>query len=114
MKVYVGNLPWSVDDQKLESMFSEFGELTEATVLKDKFSGRSKGFGFVTFANDEDAKKAIAAMNDKDIEGRKLKVNEAKPFDPDAPRPPRRDFGGRGGDRGGRGGGYGGGDRRRF
>ena|SRR3989337_2394971 len=117
MKVYVGNLPWSVDDGKLESMFSEFGDITEATVLKDKFSGRSKGFGFVTFANDEDAKKAIAAMNDKDIEGRKLKVNEAKPFDPDAPRPPRRDFGDRGGDRGGRGGGrggYGGGDRRRF
>ncbi|MEX2016971.1 MAG: RNA-binding protein [Candidatus Pacearchaeota archaeon] len=114
MKVYVGNLPWSVDDGKLETMFSEFGDITEATVLKDKFSGRSKGFGFVTFANDDDAKKAISAMNDKDIEGRKLKVNEAKPFDPDAPRPPRRDFGDRGGDRGGsrgggRSGGYGGG-----
>jgi len=119
MKIYVGNLPWTVDDQKLESMFSEFGEVAEATIIKDKFSGRSKGFGFVTFNSDDEAQKAIAAMNDKDIEGRKLKVNEAKPMDPDRPRPPRRDFGDRGGDRGGsrgggRGGGYGGGDRRRF
>jgi|SRR3990172_3052721 len=117
MKVYVGNLPWSVDNSKLESMFSEFGEVAEASVIIDKFSGRSKGFGFVTFNDDAAAQKAIAEMNDKDIEGRKLKVNEAKPMDPDRPRPPRRDFGDRGGDRGGRGGGrggFGGGDRRRF
>jgi RNA recognition motif-containing protein len=102
MKIYVGNLPWNIDDAKLSELFSEFGEVAEATVLKDKFSGRSKGFGFVTFNNDEEAKKAIAKMNDKEVEGRKLKVNEAKPFDPDAPRPQRRSFGGRGG-YGGRG-----------
>jgi RNA recognition motif-containing protein len=119
MKIYVGNLPWTVDDEKLESMFSTYGEVAEATVIKDKFSGRSKGFGFVTFNDDAAAQKAIAEMNDKDIEGRRLKVNEAKPMDPDRPRPPRRDFGGdrggsRGGDRGGSRGGYGGGDRRRF
>jgi RNA recognition motif-containing protein len=110
MKIYVGNLPWTVDDGKLQEMFSEYGEVSEATVLKDKFTGRSKGFGFVTFSDDSSAQKAIKAMNDKDIEGRKLKVNEAKPFDPDAPRP-RRSFGGP--SRGGFGGGNSGGGRGR-
>ena len=118
MKIYVGNLPFSVDDEKLNEIFAEFGEITEATVIKDKFSGRSKGFGFVTFASKESAEKAIAKMNDKAVEGRNLKVNEAKPMDPDAPRRPRRDFGGGGGFGGGRGGGdrggFGGGARRRF
>jgi RNA recognition motif-containing protein len=115
MKIYVGNLPWSVDNEKLEKMFSHHGEVAEATVITDKFSGRSKGFGFVTFNDDSSAQKAIAEMNDKDVEGRKLKVNEAKPMDPDAPRRPRRDFGDRDGGRGGgRGGSYGGGERRRF
>ena len=112
MKIYVGNLPFSVDDEKLREIFGEFGEISEATVIKDKFSGRSKGFGFVTFASKEGAEKAIAEMNDKAVEGRNLKVNEAKPMDPDAPRRPRRDFGG---DRGGNGGGRSfGGPRRRF
>ena len=92
-KVYVGNLPFSVGQDKLKELFSEFGEIAEATVISDKFSGRSKGFGFVTFAKAEDAAKAIAAMNDKDVEGRPLKVSEAKPMDPDRPRQPRRDFG---------------------
>jgi len=80
MKVYVGNLPYKVDDRALKEMFSEYGEVTEAVVISDKYSGRSKGFGFVTFANDEDAKKAIEAMNGKDMEGRELKVNEARPM----------------------------------
>ena len=97
MKVYVGNLPWSVDSNGLKELFAEFGEIEEATVINDKFSGRSKGFGFVTFTNKEDAEKAIAKMNEKEIEGRALKVNEAKPMDPDAPRRPRREFGGGGG-----------------
>ena len=92
MKIYVGNLPFSVDDQKLKEIFSKFGEIEEATVIKDKFSGRSKGFGFVTFKNDAEANKAISEMNDKEVEGRGLKVNEAKPMDPDRPRAPRRDF----------------------
>ncbi|MFC1682083.1 RNA recognition motif domain-containing protein [Nanoarchaeota archaeon] len=92
MKVYVGNLPFSVDQAKLSELFASFGEIEEASVISDKFSGRSKGFGFVTFKNDESAKKAIAEMNDKDIEGRKLKVNEAKPMDPDRPRAPKRNF----------------------
>ncbi len=81
MKVYVGNLPWSVDDAKLKEMFAEFGEITEATVIKDKYSGRSKGFGFVTFADDESAKKAISEMSEKELEGRAIKVNEARPME---------------------------------
>ena len=100
MKIYVGNLPWSVDDAKLREMFSKFGDVEEANVIVDKFSKRSKGFGFVTLP-DEAAAKAIAEMNEKDIEGRPLKVNEAKPLDPDAPRKPRRDFNSRGGSSGG-------------
>lgn len=110
MKVYVGNLPFSVDDEKLRELFESYGELEEAIVIKNKFSGRSKGFGFVTFKDDDSAKKAIAEMNEKEVEGRKLSVNEAKPVDPDRPRrPPRRDFDRGGGSHGGFGGG-----RRRF
>jgi len=78
MKLYVGNLPWSIDDGKLKEMFSEYGEVTEAVIIKDKFSGRSKGFGFVTFTDDEAAKKAMQEMNSKEIEGRQIKVNEAQ------------------------------------
>ena len=81
MKLYVGNLPWSVDDSKLKEMFSEFGEVIEAVIIKDKFSKRSKGFGFVTFSQGDDGKKAEKAMNGKSIEGRELKVNEAQPRD---------------------------------
>ena len=79
MKVYVGNLPYSVDSDKLKELFSAFGEVTEATVISDRYSGRSKGFGFVTFTNDEDGKKSIDEMNGKEIDGREVKVNEARP-----------------------------------
>ena len=92
MKVYVGNLPFSIDDEKLKELFGVYGEIEEANVIKDKFSGRSKGFGFVTFVNDENGQKAISEMNEKEVEGRALKVNEAKPFDPDKPRRPGRNF----------------------
>ncbi|MBU2562319.1 MAG: RNA-binding protein [Nanoarchaeota archaeon] len=105
MKVYVGNLPFNIEDEALKKLFSSYGEIEEAIVIKDKFSGRSKGFGFVTFKNDESAKKAISEMNEKEIEGRKLSVNEAKPVDPDRP---RKRFGGGGNQR------FGGGQRRRF
>lgn len=88
MKLYIGNLPFGVDQAKLKELFAPYGEIEEATVIADKFSGRSKGFGFVTFKNEADAKKAIAEMNEKEIEGRPLKVNEAKPFDPDKTRRP--------------------------
>ena len=89
MKVYVGNLDFGVDDEALKNLFTSYGEIEEAIVIKDKFSGRSKGFGFITFKEDESAKKAISEMNDKEVEGRKLKVNEARPMEE---RPPRRDF----------------------
>ena len=92
MKIYVGNLPFTVDDEGLKKTFESYGEIEEATVIKDKFSGRSKGFGFVTLKDDESAKKAIAEMNEKEVEGRKIVVNEAKPFDPDRPRKPKRSF----------------------
>ena len=91
MKIYVGNLPFTVDSDKLKELFASYGDIEEATVISDKFSGRSKGFGFVTFKEEASAQKAIAEMNGKKVEERELKVNEAKPME-DRPRPPRRDF----------------------
>ena len=79
-KVYVGNLPFGVEDKELQELFSPYGEISEAVVIKDKYSGRSKGFGFVTFVDEAAAKKAIAEMNGKEIQGRALKVSEAKPM----------------------------------
>lgn len=90
-KVYVGNLPFSIDQNGLKELFSSFGEISEVSLISNKFSGRSKGFGFVTFAKKEDAQKAIQEMNEKEVEGRALKVNKAKPFDPNKERP-RRSF----------------------
>ncbi len=78
-KLYVGNLPWSMTGDSLRDLFSEFGEVTEAVIISDRMSGRSKGFGFVTFASDESAQAAIQAMHEKDIEGRKIVVNVARP-----------------------------------
>jgi len=91
MKLYVGNLPFSVDEEGLKNLFKDFNA-EEVTLIKDKFSGRSKGFGFVTIADDAAAKKAISEMNEKDIDGRNIKVNEAKPFDPDRTPRPKRNF----------------------
>ena len=87
MKLYVGNLPWSVDDNALKELFTSYG-VEEAVVMKDKYSGRSKGFGFVTVTDDAAANKAISEMHEKDIEGRALTVSEAKPMvsRDDAPR----------------------------
>ena len=87
MKIYVGNLPFSVDHDGLKKIFTDF-EVEEATIISDKYSGRSKGFGFVTIADDEQAKKAISELNDKEVDGRKIKVNEAKPME----ERPKRDF----------------------
>jgi len=82
MKVYVGNLPFGVGSAELKELFATYGEVTEAIVISDKYSGRSKGFGFVTFADEAAAKKAIDEMNGKEVQGRALKVNEAKPMEP--------------------------------
>lgn len=78
-KLYVGNLPWSVTSESLHSLFAPFGEITEAIVIRDRMSGRSKGFGFVTFATEEDAQKAVDAMHEKEVEGRAIVVNVARP-----------------------------------
>ena len=93
MRIYVGNLPYSVTDEDLRETFSEFGELASAEVVKDKFSGQSKGFGFVDMPDNADADEAIKALNDQPMKGRKLTVNEARPR---ADRP-RRGGGGGGG-----------------
>tara|TARA_B100001248_G_C27047608_1_gene303759 strand:+ start:256 stop:495 length:240 start_codon:yes stop_codon:yes gene_type:complete len=77
MKLYVGNLPWSVDNSKLEELFSDFGTVISANVITDRATNRSRGFGFVEL--ESGGPEAIEAMNDSDLEGRKLNVNEAKP-----------------------------------
>ena len=87
MKLYVGNLPFTVDEEGFKKLFESYSA-EEVTLIKDKFSGRSKGFGFVTIADDEVAKKVISEMNGKDVEGRELKVSEARPME----ERPRRDF----------------------
>jgi RNA recognition motif-containing protein len=81
-KLFVGNIEWGVTDEQLQELFAEHGEVEEAVIIKDKFSGRPKGFGFVTFVKDEDADKAIEALNDHELNGRKLAVNEARPKEP--------------------------------
>ncbi len=78
-KLFVGNIAWETSNDQLQELFSQYGEVEEAIIIKDKFSGRSKGFGFVTFVNDEDADKATSELHEKDYNGRNLVVNEAKP-----------------------------------
>ncbi len=112
-RIYVGNLPFSVTQEKLKELFSQYGEIEEAVVVANKFSGRSKGFGFVSFKEDASAEKAVAEMDKKEVEGRALNVKEAIPFDENAPRKERR-FERRDGGRGfgGRQGGFNRGPRR--
>lgn len=78
-RIYVGNLPWGVTKVRLEELFSPFGEIEEALVIANKYTGRSRGFGFVTYKNDTDADKAMGEMNEKEVEGRKLVVKLARP-----------------------------------
>ena len=78
-KLYVGNLPYSVNDESLGQLFAEFGDVQDAKVIADKFSGRSKGFGFVTMSDEDSAKKAIDAMNGKEVDGRSIVVNVSRP-----------------------------------
>ncbi len=109
-RLFVGGIPWSLTDTTFSDLFGKIGKVTSAKIIVDKFTQKSKGFGFVEYENDEDADKAIKELNDTELEGRKIVVQEARPLED---RPPRRDFGGdrRGGFGGGRGG-FGGGDRR--
>ena len=96
-KLYIGGLSWNTSDESLRSKFEEFGAVEDAVVIKDRESGRSRGFGFVTFQNTDEAESAIEAMNEKDFEGRTIRVDKA------GDRPPSSAGGFRGG-RGGRGG----------
>ena len=109
-KIYVGGLPYATTDAQLQDLFSTHGAVESARVITDKFTGRSRGFGFVEMASNEDAQKAIQALNGTDLDGRNLTVNEARPQEKRA----GGGFGDRGGDRGGerRGGGGGGGRNR--
>ncbi|MFH0773647.1 MAG: RNA-binding protein [bacterium] len=78
-KLFVGNLPWGINNDSLRELFASVGEVVEAMVITDRMSGRSKGFGFVTFATEEAAQAAIQQLNEKEIEGRKIIVNVARP-----------------------------------
>jgi len=100
-KLFVGGISWDTTEDSLKAFFAKTGNVVSATIIKDKYSGRSKGFGFVEMSSEEEAKKAIAELNDKELDGRKIAVNEAKPMVPRE----NRGFGGKGGrrdDRGGR------------
>jgi RNA recognition motif-containing protein len=108
-KLYVGNLSFNTTETELQDLFAQVGAVNEVTLMQDKFTGKSRGFAFVTMVNEADAQKAITEFNGKTIEGRPLTVNEARPREP---RPPGGGGGGRGyggGGYGGGGGGYGGG-----
>ncbi|KAJ7978360.1 Glycine-rich RNA binding protein [Quillaja saponaria] len=104
-RCFVGGLAWATDNDALEKAFSPFGDIVESKIINDRETGRSRGFGFVTFATEQGMKDAIEAMNGQDLDGRNITVNEAQ----------SRGSGGGGGggySRGGGGGGYGGGGRR--
>lgn len=114
MDIYVGNLPYDFSDQELSEVFAQFGEVVSAKIILDRETGRSKGFGFVTMSNDEEANAAVAAMDGAEIAGRPAKVNSARPREERAAAPrrtfsngPRQGGGGFGGNGGG--GGFGGG-----
>ena len=105
MNIYVGNLPREATEDDLKEAFEAFGEVTSVKIIKDKFTGDPRGFGFVEMSNNTEAQAAISGLDGKDLKGSALRVNEARP---------RRDDRGRGGGGFGRGGGGGGGGRRRF
>ena len=79
MNIYVGNLSWNLKDQDLSNLFAAYGEVTSAKIVTDKFTQRSKGFGFVEMANDDQAQAAIAALNGSEVDGRNIVVNESRP-----------------------------------
>ena len=104
-KLFVGSLSWDTNDSSLRAAFEKFGEVEDAVIINDRETGRSRGFGFVTFADVDAAEEAIRSMDGSELDGRNITVNEAKE------RAPRGGGGGGGGGRGGRGGGGRGGDR---
>ena len=100
-KLYVGNLSFDTTELDLQDLFAEAGQVQEVALMQDKFTGKSRGFAFVTMSSADEAQKAISLFHGKNVQGRPLTVNEARPRE-------ERSFGGGGGSRGG-GGGYGGG-----
>ncbi|RYF87089.1 MAG: RNA-binding protein [Chitinophagaceae bacterium] len=113
MNIYVGNLSWNLKDQDLADLFTPYGEVASAKIVMDKFTQRSKGFGFVDMPNDEQAQAAIAQLNGSEVDGRNLVVNESRPKEGGSDGFKKKSFGGGGG--GGfkkGGGGYGGGGNR--
>ena len=87
MNIYIGNLDYGVSEEDLREAFGEFGEVSSANIISDKFTGRSKGFGFVEMPNDAEANQAIDALNDTDLNGRSIKVNQARPREERPSRP---------------------------
>jgi RNA recognition motif-containing protein len=113
MNIYVGNMNFNLSNEDLFNLFSQFGEVSSAKIINDKETGRSKGFGFVEMENEEDAQKAIANLNESEVMGRKLIVNEARPQQKSGGGGgfKKRSFGGGGGGGYNKGGGGGGGYR---
>ena len=106
-RLFVGGFPYSITSSQLEEIFAKFGKIVSCDVITDKYSGQSKGFGFVEMEDDAEADKAIAELNDTELEGRKITVNVARPREERAPGSNNRGGDYRGGDnRGSRGGGY--------
>ncbi|NTV68481.1 MAG: RNA-binding protein [Chlorobaculum sp.] len=89
MNIYIGNLNYDISEAELSAAFGEFGTVSKSNVIIDKFTGRSKGFGFVEMPNDAEANEAISKLNESDLKGRKIRVNEAKPRE-DRPAPRAR------------------------
>ena len=89
MNIYVGNLPYSVTEDDLRNMFGEFGEVSSVNIINDQYTGQSKGFGFVEMSNQQEAEEAISNLNDSSVQGRNIKVSQARPRKDSAPRRPR-------------------------
>ena len=106
MNIYVGNLSWNLKDQDLANLFTPYGEVASAKIVMDKFTQRSKGFGFVEMANDEHAQAAIAQLNGSEVDGRNLVVNESRPKEEGGGGGYKKPGGGGGFNRGGGGGGF--------
>jgi RNA recognition motif-containing protein len=104
MNIYVGNLSWNLKDQDLANLFTPYGEVASAKIVMDKFTQRSKGFGFVEMANDEQAQAAIAQLNGSEVDGRNLVVNESRPKEEGGGGGYKKPGGGGGFNRGGGGG----------
>ena len=107
-RIYVGGLPFKTTEEEMNGLFATYGQVSSAKLITDKYSGQSRGFGFVEMPNDEEANAAMEKLNGSDFGGRKLTINEARPMEP---RTGGGDRGGRGGGRGGDRGGYGGGNK---